>query len=97
MNAKLDSDDFDAAQEIFDKLVRLDERRKHAREFRTSIDTDHKRSLLMEDPIYSDAVASSNTEVIEAFNARRVTEERYLVLRDRLYEKMFAEKEISAG
>jgi len=85
--------DFPWAKTKIDHIATLETHRQKSQSMLWSGDEAYRNDILVDDPIYQEAVENSNQQVIQLFKTRKITQQQYEQLRDQHYEKLYRDKE----
>jgi hypothetical protein len=78
---------------MIDRIATLEIHRQKSQSMMGLRDETYRDALLLDDPIYQQAVENSDQQVIQLFKTRRITQQQYEQLRDQQYEKLYRDKE----
>jgi hypothetical protein len=78
---------------MIDRIATLETHRQKSQSMMGLRDETYRDALLLDDPIYQQAVENSDQQVIQLFKTRRITQQQYEQLRDQQYEKLYRDKE----
>ena len=89
----LQNGDFQWAKTMIDKIAVLETHKQKSQSMLLLRDDTYRDSLLIDDPIYQEAVEHNNIDIIQLFKTRQLTQEQYEHIREQQYERLYRDKE----